>query len=103
MTIHRTLTLSAALAAATVLAAGAVAANTGTGHKAAPATQTTCDSLSSQFDTAWSSHENDKNAKQAKSDRDAGAKSCQDGKYSQGVHQLHQALHELGIKSAASK
>jgi hypothetical protein len=98
MKIYHILANLTATAATALLAASAFAADSATEHKHTPATQATCDSLASQFNTSWSAHQNDKNAQEAKVDRDAGEKSCKDAKFDQGARQLHKALRELGVR-----
>ena len=65
---------------------------------ALPVSGADCDHLIAQFDVAWSTHSSAKRAESAHRARDLGEAACREGRYSDGVHQLRRALHELGLK-----
>ena len=70
------------------------------GHLPAPlpVSAADCDHLIAQFEVAWSTHSSAKRAESALRARDLGEAACREGRYSDGVHQLRRALHELGLK-----
>jgi hypothetical protein len=61
-------------------------------------TSADCEHLLTQFDVAWNAHSASKRAESARRTRDLGEAACHDGRYSDGVHQLKRALHDLGLK-----
>jgi hypothetical protein len=63
-----------------------------------PATAADCQSLMHQFDVAFTAHHDSPHADGAKKSRDAGDSACQQGHYTDGVHQLRRALHDIGVK-----
>jgi hypothetical protein len=63
-----------------------------------PVSAADCDHLIAQFEVAWSTHSSTKRAESAHRARDLGEAACREGRYSDGVHQLRRALHELGLK-----
>jgi len=63
-----------------------------------PATVADCESLLHQFDVAWPAHRESARAATARQSRDLGETDCKQGRYSEGVHQLRRALHDIGVK-----
>ncbi|HUO78684.1 MAG TPA: hypothetical protein VMU00_00940 [Steroidobacteraceae bacterium] len=72
-------------------------------HPAAPAaTLSDCQHLLKQFDVAWPAHRESAHAASARHNRDLGASDCQNGRYTDAVHNLRRALHDIGIKPVKS-
>jgi len=63
-----------------------------------PATAADCESLMHQFDVAWPAHRESARAASAHQSRDLGETDCKQGRYTDGVHQLRRALHDIGVK-----
>ena len=63
-----------------------------------PATALDCQSLLHQFDVAWAAHRDSAHAAEARHSRDAGEASCAQHHYSDGVHLIRRALHDIGLK-----
>ena len=63
-----------------------------------PATALDCQSLLHQFDVAWAAHRDSAHAAEARHSRDAGEASCVQHHYSDGVHLIRRALHDIGLK-----
>lgn len=85
-----------------MIAAGIVCAATVCGvpvQAALPSSSATdCEHLLQQFDVAWNAHRNGQRAAAARKSREAGETACREGRYSEGVHHLRHALHDLGLK-----
>jgi|GEM_PF-757866 hypothetical protein len=64
----------------------------------AAASAADCAHLLAQFDVAWNSHRVSARADAAHRTRDLGEAACHEGRFSDGVHQLKRALHDLGLK-----
>jgi hypothetical protein len=87
-----------------MMAVGAMLALAGAGvagaaTKAAPAaTQSACDALARQADSALTTHKTSSKAKTAQQLRDEGARECKAGNYAKGAEHLRQAINDLGMK-----
>ena len=65
---------------------------------ARPATAADCQSLLHQFDVAWAAHRDSAHATEARRSRDQGEAACTQRHYSDGVHLIRRALHDIGVK-----
>ena len=63
-----------------------------------PPTAADCTSLLHQFDVAWPSHKDNPLAAGARHNRDLGDVNCSQRHYSDGVHLIRRALHDIGVK-----
>ena len=91
--------LLAALLVLGVLSTGLVyGAAPATDAAGRPATALDCQSLLHQFDVAWAAHRDSTHATEARQSRDAGEASCAQHHYSDGVHLIRRALHDIGLK-----
>jgi hypothetical protein len=97
--------LAAACAAlAITLALPLLAAPAGPATEATPrpATEADCQHLLHQFDVAWPARKDAVRADAAHRSRDQGETDCRAGRYTEGVHLLRRALHDIGVKPVKS-
>ena len=88
------LLLICAVAMATEVAAAAGALPS----KVAAPTASDCQNLVHQFDVAWPAHSEAKRAIAARKSRDLGDADCRAARYTEAVHNLRRALHDIGVK-----